>query len=489
MARVSGKAGGSYATINRSNNYLGGAMQNVQDNAFRFRQERKLKEDEIKAEKQAELEKVKLPDLKNIATLNSNLEKSKAKVALDMREAFLEAQNAVANSKTLEEKQLALAKANNLKNNFELLNSFSTQVNDKTKYLTDNFDKLDEQSSSQAMQKLLMAGKGYGDIEVQEDGQLMFAVNDENGNPLTEKKTLAGFLGSIEDEVLKKSTFEDELVKSVNSVGTLTKVDDLGNQTIENIGVTPENKEVSKNAFIKSLLGDDSNRRIYARNNNIKQDDTDAIIKSVSDLYDSKFDETHKKTFNTAIMNYNAGRDDEAYQRWKDAQAKAEKDATENEKKPSIKEPSIVTTAGAKDGKNIQKDTRDFPITNAIIKNAGGTESKATNVYVNKGGKIYLRVEKHGVATETTSKKNDDGSKSMSEKQVEVQMLDFGKDGGEIGRFAIKLGYKGANDFMLDMIERSGGDKFITTSNERNNNIKQDDTEGITKSGVGSNYN
>ena len=488
MANVSGKSGGAYATVNRSANYFGGAMQNAQDNAFRFRQERKVKEDEAKAEKQAELENVKIPDLKNIATLNSNIEKAKAKVALDTRQAFLDAQNAINNSKTLEEKQLAYAKANNLKNNYDLLNSFSTQINDKTKYLTDNFDKLDEQSSSQAMQKLLMAGKGYGDIEIQEDGQIMYSVNDENGNPLTEKQTLAGFLGSIEDEVLKKSTFEDELVKSVNSVGTLTKVDDLGNQTIENIGVTPENKEVSKNAFIKSLLGDDSNRRIYARNNNIKQDDTDAIIKSVSDLYDSKFDETHKKTFNTAIMNYNAGRDDESYQRWKDAQAKAKTDAEENDKKPSIKEPSIITTAGDKDGKNIQKDTRDFPITNAIIKNAGGTETKATNVYVNKGGKIYLRVEKHGVGSETSK----DGTTSTTSKLMEVQMLDFGKDADQIGRYAKVLGYKGANDFMLDMIERSGGDKFITTKTERNKpkkTLTKKTTTTKPKSGVGSKYN
>ena len=47
-----GKSNGGYATINRSANYLGGAMQNAQDNAFRFRQERKVKEDEAKAEKE-----------------------------------------------------------------------------------------------------------------------------------------------------------------------------------------------------------------------------------------------------------------------------------------------------------------------------------------------------------------------------------------------------------------------------------------------------
>ena len=463
MANVSGKSGGAYATVNRSANYFGGAMQNAQDNAFRFRQERKVKEDEAKAQKEAELEKVKIPDLKNIATLNSNLEKAKAKVALETRQSFLDAQNAINNAKTTEEKQLAYAKANNLKNNFDLLNSFSTPINDKIKYLTDNFDKLDEQSSSQAMQKLLMAGKGYGDIEIQPDGQIMFSVNDEKGNPLSEKNTLAGFLGSIEDEVLKKSTFEDELVKSVNSVGKLTKVDDLGNQTIEDTGVTPENKEISKNAFIKSILGDDSNRRIYARNNNIKQDDNEAIVKSISDLYDSKFDETHKKTYNTAIMNYNAGRDDEAYQRRKDAQEKSKKDAEENEKKTRIEQYSVVTEDGNYEGKKVYKDARIFPVTNGTITYAGGKSATPTNIVVNKQGKIYLRVEKHGGASTTTTTKTDEGNKSLTEKQVEVKMLDFGKDAKEIGVYAKKMGFAGAGELQAHVIKLSGGDKFITT--------------------------
>lgn len=458
-----GHSKGAYGTINRSPNYMGEALSQNADLKYRYdvlNEGRAVKKEKAK---QDELDKVAIPDLKNIATLNSNLEKAKAKAALETRQSFLDAQNAINNAKTTEEKQLAYAKANNAKNTFDNLNSFSTQILDKTKYLTDNFDKLDELSSSKAMQKLLMAGKGYGDIEQQEDGQVMFTPLDEKGNPLGDKQTLAGFLASIEDEVLKKSTFSEELVKSVNSVGKLTKVDDLGNQTIEDIGVTPENKEVSKNAFIKSFLGDDSNRRIYARDNNIKENDTEAIVKSVSDLYDSKFDETHKKTFNTAIMNYKAGRDDEAYQRWKDAQEKAEKDAKENEKKPNIQEPSIVTKAGTKDKVNLQKGARDFPITNAIIKNAGGTESKATNVYVNSGGKMYLRIEKHGVGSQT--EKN--GTTSTTSKLIEVQMLDFGKDGDQIGRYAQKLGYSGANDFKEDMIARSGGDKFITTPNER----------------------
>jgi len=53
-----GKSGGAFATINRSQNYLGGAMQTAQDNAFRFRQEKEAKDEKEKAEiakKEAEI--------------------------------------------------------------------------------------------------------------------------------------------------------------------------------------------------------------------------------------------------------------------------------------------------------------------------------------------------------------------------------------------------------------------------------------------------
>mgnify|MGYP003496393950 CR=1 FL=1 len=48
--------------------------------------------------------------------------------------------------------------------------------------------------------------------------------------------------------------------------------------------------------------------------------------------------------------------------------------------------------------------------------------------------------------------------------------LDFGKDAYEIGRYAKELGFKGANDFKNHLIKQSGGDKFITTPDERKNN-------------------
>ena len=46
-------------------------------------------------------------------------------------------------------------------------------------------------------------------------------------------------------------------------------------------------------------------------------------------------------------------------------------------------------------------------------------------------------------------------------------MLDFGTDGEEIGPYALKMGYKSALDMQNDFIERSGGDEFITTPDER----------------------
>jgi len=169
-----------------------------------------------------------------------------------------------------------------------------------------------------------------------------------------------------------------------------------------------------------------------------------------------------------------------------------------------IAKPSIIQEKGEKDGVKLQERAKDFPLGNVIIKGAGGKEQKATNAYVNPGGKMYLRVEESGF--ETGSKKQtrytesgqakidqfkrenealvaqgkkakpitelqldfgDTEDVSISDKSSKVKMLDFGKDANEIGRYALKMGYESAEALQKDLIKRSGGDKFITTPDER----------------------
>ena len=168
-----------------------------------------------------------------------------------------------------------------------------------------------------------------------------------------------------------------------------------------------------------------------------------------------------------------------------------------------ISEPSvIISNNGVRNGVKLQKNTKDFPIGNAIIKIGDGKQKKATNVFVSPGGKIYLETEEIGFSTETrtdfnltksgkkkkdlakkeaekkgkkfnsadfyeTLEENDYTSKSISDRTPKKRMLDFGTDGEEIGPYALRMGYNSVLDMQNDFIERSGGDEFITTPDER----------------------
>lgn len=342
----------SYATTDKSPNYLGEVASQFREDIYRDRQFNQDKEEKKRAEKQAEIDKVSMPKLENVATLNDNLEKTKAKLVLDTQQAWIEAKKTVATTNDPIVKANAVAKLNNLKNNFDLVNSFSTQINDKTKYITEQTGiKYDEKSAKKAVTLGLMAGNGYGNMKVDPTtGQLTYDVTDEKGNVIEGNHTFASLLTTMDKDLYHKSTLNDELKKNVDSVGKITKVDDEGIQTIETIAVKPEDKEINRNAFIKDVLGDDSNRNIYARDNQIDPNDNKAIVDSLTKLYDSKFDETHKNTINTAMLNYGLSK------------KRFEHDVSEDAKKENKDEQSFTTTpeiplhftdAGVKQGRDL----------------------------------------------------------------------------------------------------------------------------------------
>lgn len=347
-----GHSSGAFATTDKSPNYMSGALSANADLKYKYDVLNQDKEEKVKARKQSEIDKVEMPKLENIATLNDNLEKTKAKLVLDTQQAWIEAKKTVSTTDDPIKKADAVAKLNNLKNNFDLVNSFSTQINDKTKYITEQTGvKYDEQSAKNAVTLGLMAGKGYGNMKVDPTtGQLTYDVTDENGNVIEGNHTFASLLTAMDKNLYHKSTLNDELKKNVDSVGKITKVDDKGIQTIETVAVKPEDKEINRNAFIKDVLGDDSNRNIYARDNNIDPNDNKAIVDSLTKLYDSKFDETHKNTINTSLLSRNLAEREFAYRKKKDAKDDL-KDEQSFTTTPEI--PLAFKNAGVSQGKDL----------------------------------------------------------------------------------------------------------------------------------------
>ncbi len=353
-----GHSGGAYGTTERSPNYLGQAINNVEDNAFRYRAEKRLNEEKVKAEKEAEKEKVKMPDLKNVATLNGNLEKTKAKYAIDTQNAFIEAQKIVETSKDPIEKANAVAKIQNLKNNYDMLNSYGTQLNDRTKYIAENKGtKYDEQSAEQVLYSAIMAGKGYSDIRIEPDGQIKFDVLDENGKIIEANQTFASHLAKM-NEVLPKSTYNEDLLKyqSKYKVDKTTTGDATGRVITDQRVDRKEGSKDYNNAleYAQAILSKDNERKIIARSHNIDPNDTKALEKFVTnDLLNSLPSEYS-----------NVADSDLQFQKTKEATRKAEKKKQELEVEDGIVTPT---------NKIIFKEDV------AGSKNSDGTHNKAHN--------------------------------------------------------------------------------------------------------------
>lgn len=146
----------------------------------------------------------------------------------------------------------------------------------------------------------------------------------------------------------------------------------------------------------------------------------------------------------------------------------------------------------------VQDGSKLFPIDNVTLARKQGKEEKAKGIIVAPGGKMYLEVEEVGSEgrsrtdfnlTESGKKKlqkkdaktpinkfyetlspEDFVSENVSEKVTRKKLLDFGKDGEEIGRYAKAMkgfGFEGADDLKNYYIELAGGDEFIVTPDER----------------------
>lgn len=308
-----GHAGGAYARLDKTENYVGQALTNLGNVAFRDRQFKQEQDDKVKAQKvaqakvlQDESNAVKMPDLKTVTSLNSNLERLKTKTASDIAGKVVAIKREIENTQDrgkIADLQGKLSQGNLA---FDVLNDFSTKVNDNIKYLVDNKDKIDPDSYDEQMAKYTMAAKGYGQIRLDDNMHPVFDSTDENGNVLKEEgstnKSLSDFFVNNAQNLMLKSTFNDDLKKVVDDLGKKETVNDVGDKTITNITPTEEAKKVAKENFFKEFLNKKNNRYRFSKDNNLDSKNEEVLKQKVEELFDSKISTTYKNVTNTSEL-------------------------------------------------------------------------------------------------------------------------------------------------------------------------------------------
>lgn len=311
-----GHEGGAYARLDKTENYVGQALTNLGNVAFRDRQFKQEQADKVQSQKAAqakalqdEANAVKIPDLKTVTSLNSNLERLKTKTASDIAGKVVAIKNEINNTNDRSKVSDLQAKLSQANLAFDTLNDFSTKVNDNIKYLVDNKDKIDPDSYDEQMAKYTMAAKGYGQIRLDDNMHPIFDATDENGNVLKEEgsanKSLSDFFVNNAQNLMLKSTFNDDVDKVVDKIGKKETVNDLGEKTYTKVRPSPEAIATAKETLFNELLNKKNNVYRVSKDNNIKSNDTEGLRAIVNKTIDSKLDFTTKNQINTAQENFN----------------------------------------------------------------------------------------------------------------------------------------------------------------------------------------
>jgi len=350
-----GHQGGSFATTDKSPNYMSGALSANADLKYKYdvlNQDKADKENQAKVAeakiKADALKENKMPDFKTVTSLNSNIEKAKYKITNDAVQNYLALDKEISSSNDPSKISELKAKQSQLKANFDVYNDFSVKVNDSIKYLTEHQEDYDPDSYQEQMSKLLMAGKGYTDITLDKNNNPIFSLTDPDGNVIKgeENKTLASFMLDISTNSMKKSTFDEDINDTIAKLGVKTQEDDKGILTTVKIAPTPESIKTAKETFFNDFLNDRSSRYRLAKDNNIDINDVPALKQKVDEIFDSKVSKTNKNLINTAQENYLAGRTDEATR-------KKEKNESEQSFTTTPEIPLHFTNAGVKQGRDL----------------------------------------------------------------------------------------------------------------------------------------
>lgn len=487
-------------------NYVGNALTDTENQGFKYRAERRLIADAKKKEEEdknkevelqfTDLEKNTVPLLTGYSSIDDPIQVYATDVKVKGADLIRRMNQERDPYKKAELKSIY----NKGIQSFKTLNQFPKLLNDKKAELEEGIKngKYNERDLDAVTQLAKSTDSGKYDMRMDENGVPRITVYnvDENGKPIgvLERGISLGDLINritpfqkptydIKDGIAEQITSQIKLDESKIQSGFTTITKEQRNKRVDD-ALKLKAKEVasmpSEAYELWQKMGNPPKRTFSDAD---KQQISEYVFNDLKSRYRQKYEKDIDQSGLTSRMKYN---DDK------------------KKEEVIISEPSIIKSPGEKDGVKLQQNAKDFPLGNVIIKGVDGKEQKATNVYVNPGGKIFLRIEESGF--ESSNKKQtrytesgqakidqfkreneklvaqgkqkkpiselqldfgDTEDVTVADKSSKVKMLDFGKDNNEIGRYALRMGYKSAKDMQDDFIRRSGGDEFIVTPDER----------------------
>lgn len=453
---------GSYGTTEAPQDYISGALQNVENQGFKYRAERRLAQDkEEKAKTEAE---DKLSE--HLKTYNVDLTGSQSiddlsqTFAQESFNKYADLARQLQQTKDPNERLKLKIQQSRIDQNISNIKQIPGILKQKVEEISKNVKDLNPDDVDIVQKKLGMLEKGNAKVFLDENKipRINIYEVDENGQVtdiLEDNKTVAEFINGINPHM--KSNYSDMLEKAVKN----TAVSDITTQ--KGIYINQEKKvedkiaEEKSEAFAEMIVNDPNEAYAFSKAKGIDINDKEVLKKAVKDDFKNSLDVTKKQDIDSGLISATK-------------QPKGDK-----EEKPITfgDEPVFVTTTGVKKGTGIKLESGQigYSFGNATLKQEGGKAKVARGIYVNPNTeKVSLWVEERGYTTvsrdegdltasgkrkhEAAKKKSgyswtnfistlepeDYDSQKTSTKDTEHKLLDFDKDAGDILEYADLLG-------------------------------------------------
>lgn len=484
---VIGSSSGGYATVNPTQgNPLGEALTNVENSAFKYNALRQQK-----AKDEQEQRRMEFDDGEKFRKENPFVATGTG-IDASNRQSYVNAKDAASNAriqyaKTGDPKWIAVYE--NAVTSANAISEMPKQLNALMADLEKNKDSYNPESLKRVQDRI--AGLSNGNIVQTNDENgvpkyTVFEKDDNNNITKVVKKDLNGdqlkeYLKAVPSfNVEGKDGLIERFGKAVGKEVTVNTTGGLDNQkktftpgADELAKIFADNAVKEHSGMYETLLRmgkDPENEDNYSTT--MKEE----ASKHLQEILKTTRREAYSKDPNTDLANL-------ALRQQEKAETLRHNRVTESKNDTPISlgtEPTKLTNKSI-DGVKMTNDTYSYPLDGMMI-GKDGKGITATNIFVSPTGKMTLRLEEVGYEGDSTKKtvltkeakdkiKNDKNYQpsyedyediTITDRKPKGRILDFGKDGSEIAKYAKKAGVTVAQlqRKYMDLYEQQTGTKL-----------------------------
>ena len=467
---------GSFATTEAPQDYISGALQNVENQSFRYRAERRLAEEEKKKAKE-EKEQALVADLGKVNLKETTPYESHNAFAIDGANKLYQytADNARAYSEgKISKVEYEIAKQNAM-NQITLMNDANKRINEQDQ----GYSKLlaDGKLAPGTEQDVLRLGGAYDNVrmkwELTPQGRLEAIAYDEEGN-IIEKSGLDKFGNNTFKPIYNYDFDKDK--KDFIATYPKPENDKIVGITIESTkGLTPEIKEAI-DLKVKSVMANPNALAIKAKEitGKINPNVTDEkIIKQIEDSLTKEYESLYAPEkgikaapkYDTPSTSSKEGKGEEKVKpniMWSSVTSVGKEykitnpDGTTRELTPEEKKKYKGGGFVDLNGVKVPVGTKIIPTTDAERDMGGGKKIFVNGIGVAPDGKtFYIKLKESGFETETQSQGDSTNKQSTSSKVTRNFTIDVNKDATNAAVYAKLLGYSTLEEFKQDVLSKT----------------------------------